>query len=188
MSDSSIKTYPSTAIQQYQTKIAFLIDCDGGLSAVFDPKRPTIITPDLIKDFPPNSDIFLFFNSRNPQVVERMQKLGVDNPNIYTFPNIIKNARNGSDMNLTFTLGAINNKYDNYVIIVGRDRAYEEVKERLVQTHPHLKNHVEVRRFNSPKELGHYVREMNKIQNDNQTKPSEVKIDRCVTEILTNTL
>jgi hypothetical protein len=175
MSDNGMKNYPSTAVQQYPTKIAFLIDCDGGLSTAFNPQRPATIKPDLIKEFPSNSDIFLFFNSNDSSIVNRMEKLASDNPNVHTFPTISKNSRNGADINLSFMLGAISDKYDDYIIIVGRDRTYEEIKKRLEMTQPRLKNHVEIRRFNSPNELAQYARELKKFENEDQAKPIEVR-------------
>jgi len=174
MSDSDINNYPSTTVRNYPNKIAFLIDCDGGLGKAFYPRRPTVIEPKLIKNFPPNSDIFLFFNSNDPNIVERMEELKY--PNVHKFPNIIANSRNGADMNLSFILGAINNKYDNYIIIVRHDKAYEEIKERLKYTHPHLKNHIELRRFNDPEELTQYVREFNKSQEEGQNISKPVRI------------
>jgi len=164
MGDSDINNYPSTTVRNYPNKFAFLIDCDGGLGTAFRPRRPTVIEPKLIKNFPPNSDIFLFFNSNDPNIVERMEELKY--PNVHKFPTVIANSRNGADMNLSFILGAINNKYDNYIIIAGHDEAYEEIKERLKYTDPHLKKHIELRRFNRPKELTQYVRELNKSQEE----------------------
>jgi hypothetical protein len=160
--------YPSAAIQQYSTKIVFLIDCDGGLSTVFDPKKATIIDPDLIKDFPSNSDIFLFFNTDDPHITDRLTRLGLDNPNVHAFPNLRRNSRSGAEINLFFMLGAINDKYDKYVIITRHDQAYEEIKERLEHTYPQLRNHVQVHHFNSPKVLAQYVRTLDKFQNEDQ--------------------
>jgi hypothetical protein len=115
MGDSDIRNYPSTTVRDYSNKIAFLIDCDGGLGTAFHRECPTVIEPQLIKNFPPNSDIFLFFNSNDPHIVKRMEELKY--PNVHKFPTIIANSRNGANMNLSFILGAINNNYDNYIII-----------------------------------------------------------------------
>jgi hypothetical protein len=54
-------------------------------------------------------------------------------------------------MNLSFILGTISNKYDNYVCIRRYDKAYKEIKERLNNTHSCFKNDVELRQFNGPK-------------------------------------
>jgi hypothetical protein len=164
MNDNDLNNYPSTGVQKHQTKIAFLIDCDGGLNAAFHPKPKTGIKSELIKDFPLNSDIFLFFNSNDPNIVERMEKLKLDNPNVHVFPNIITNSKNGADMNLSFILGAISSKYDTYVIIVRQDRAYKEIKSRLENTDSRLKNRVDLHNFNDPDELAQYVRELDGVQ------------------------
>jgi hypothetical protein len=176
MSDNDLNNCPSTGVRQYQTKIAFLIDCDGGFSAAFHPKPTTVIEPGLIKDFPSNSDIFLFYNSNDSNIVERMKELEPDNPNVHLFPNNISNAKNGADMNLSFILGAISEKYGTYVIIAGHDPAYEEIKIRLENTDSLLKNHVELRRFNGPTELAQYVRRLDEIPKEDQGILKDVRI------------
>jgi hypothetical protein len=172
MSGSDTNKYPSAAVQQCEIKIAFLIDCDGGLGSAFHPKQKTITEPELIKAFPSNSDVFLFYNSNDNHIVQRFKKLELNYPNVHGFPNIIKNSRNGVDMNLAFMLGVISSKYTNYVIIARQDRAYGEIKERLEYTHPHLKNHVDLHRFEKPEELTEYVRKLN----EGQFKSTEVNI------------
>lgn len=166
MTDVDINDYPSLIVQNSPMKRAFLIDCDGGLGSAFHSKGQAGITSKLIQDFPSDSDIFLFFNSNDPNIVERMKNLKSQYSHVHIFPNIIKNSPNGADMNLSFVLGTINNKYDNYIIIAGHDRAYEEIKQRLENTNPRLKNHVELRRFNNRKELIQYVRELVNIQEE----------------------
>jgi hypothetical protein len=146
------------------------------LNAAFHPKRPTLIESELIKDFPSNSDIFLFYNSNNPNVVKRMEELPSKHSNVHIFPNIVANTRNAADMNLSFILGAINKKYESYVIIARYDKAYKELKERLEKAHPHLENHVELKQFHVPKELAQYVRELDRFQNSYQDKLEEVRI------------
>jgi len=176
MSDNDLNNYPSTGVQQHQTKIAFLIDCDGGLNAAFHSKRKPAIEPELIKHFPSNSDIFLFYNSNDSNIVERMKHLKLDNPNVHLFPNNNQNAKNGADMNLSFILGAISKEYDAYVIIIRHDKAYEEIKIRLENTDSRLKNHVELRQFDGPKELAQYVRELDTVQNEDPDELNEVRL------------
>jgi len=162
MNDIGINDYPSPTVRDSLTKFAFLIDCDGGLSSAFHSKD----TSNLIERFPSKSDIFLFFNSNDSNIVERMKELKSKYSHVHIFPNLIENSRNGADMNLSFVLGAISNKYDKYIIIVGLDQAYEEIKQRLENTNPRLKNHVELRRFKNPTELTQYVQELVKIQEE----------------------
>jgi len=166
MNDIGINDYPSPTVQDSPTKFAFLIDCDGGLGSAFHSKRRTFIPSNLIERFPSKSDIFLFFNSNDSDIVEGMKELKSKYSRVHIFPNIIRKARNGADMNLSFVLGAINNKYENYIIIARHDGAYEEIKQRLENTNPSLKNHVELRRFKGRKELTQYVQELINIEEE----------------------
>ncbi len=166
MNDIGINDYPSPTVRDSPTKFAFLIDCDGGLGSAFHSKRRTFIPSNLIERFPSNSDIFLFFNSNDSNIVERMKELKSKYSHVHIFPNLIENSRNGADMNLSFVLGAINNKYNNYVIIIRYDRAFKEIKQRLESTNTRLKNHVELRQFEGPTELIQYVQELVNIEEE----------------------
>ncbi|UJR22496.1 hypothetical protein I4U23_025549 [Adineta vaga] len=188
MNDSVRDKYPSAAVRQHQTKIAFLIDCDAGLGTAFHSKKPKLIKPDLTKDFPPNSDIFLFFNRHDDHMVKRLEDLKDHNPNVHVFPTLTYNSRNGADMNLSFMLGLISDKYDSYVLVTRGDRAYEEVKQRLEYAYPQLKGHVDLQLFNSPKEMAEYIRKVYERQpeltnvtklkvNDNQPKDVKFTLD-----------
>jgi hypothetical protein len=105
-----------------------------------------------------------------------MEELPSKHSNVHIFPNIVANTRNAADMNLSFILGAINKKYESYVIIARYDKVYKELKERLEKAHPHLENHVELKQFHGPEELAQYVRELDRFQNNNQDKLEEVRI------------
>lgn len=95
-----------------------------------------------------------------------MEDLKSKDSRVHIFPNIIMNSPNGADMNLSFVLGAINNKYNDYIIIARHDQAYDEIKQRLENTNLRLKGHVDLHRFENPKELTQYVRELNSNKNE----------------------
>ena len=166
MATSNDNKFSSTNTHQREDKVAFLIDCDGGLSSAFYSKHLKTIKPELIEDFPSNSEIFLFYNSNDREIVERMEIMKSNHSNVYLFPNFKENCKNGADANLSFILGTISHKYNSYVIIARHEEIYLQLSERLKHTHPDLKDRVELRRFSSPKQLKQYVQEIVKVQID----------------------
>ncbi len=161
-----INDYPSPTVRNFPMKRAFLIDCDGGLGSAFHSRSQNDITSILIEKFPPDSDIFLFLNNNDANIVKRMKELKSYYFHVQIYTNITESSKYGVDMNLSFVLGAINGRYDNYIIIARHDRAYEEIKQRLESTNPHLKNHVELRQFAGPEELTQYIRQLVRTQDE----------------------
>ncbi len=46
-------------------------------------------------------------------------------PNVHQYPNIIPNCKNGADMNPSYVLGAISDKYSGFIVILGLDNSYK---------------------------------------------------------------
>ena len=129
-------TYPSTYLQGRSQKIAFLIDCVDGLSV-------STLTPALIDQFPSNSDIFLFYHRNERGIYRRLERLENDSHGVFYFPTEF----GGIGTNISFTLGLIAEKYENFVIVTQLQPGFEDLCAQLVEAHPNLKNHVQQRSF-----------------------------------------
>ncbi len=46
-------------------------------------------------------------------------------PNVHQYPTIILNCKNGADMNPSYVLGVISDKYSGFIVILGLDNSYK---------------------------------------------------------------
>jgi hypothetical protein len=154
--------YPSTFIQKYPTKTAFLIDCANGLSSF-------TFVPRFIDNFPPNSDIFLFYHNNEPGMNRRFKRFESDNHGVFFFPT----TEHGVHFNLSFILGQIQDKYQDFILITDYHAAYGDLCEQLITNNSQLKNHIQVRLFGRMNEFEQFLKEMTRLQNDDEKKNNE---------------
>ncbi|UJR26597.1 hypothetical protein I4U23_007917 [Adineta vaga] len=150
--------YPSTFIQKYPTKLAFLIDCANGLNSFGLSTR-------FIDNFPSNSDIFLFYPNNEPEMNRRLKRIESSNHGVFFFPT----SEYGITCNLAFLLGQINDKYNAFILITNYQPAYEDLCHQLLNNNEQLKNHIQIRFFEHIHEFEQFLKEMTRLQNDNKT-------------------
>ena len=151
--------YPSTYIQKYPTKIAFLIDCINGLNSFS-------LFPSFIDNFPINSDIFLFYPNNEPGMIRRLRRIETSNHGVFFYPT----SELGISFNLSFILGQIQDKYNDFILIVEQHPAYEDLCQQLINNNSQLRNHIQVRSFERTNEFEQFLKEMTHLQNDNEEK------------------
>lgn len=151
--------YPSTFIEQYPRKLAFLIDCVNGLNSF-------ALSSQTIDSFPPNSDIFLFYPKNEPGMIRRLKRMESRHHGVFFFPT----SEYGTGHHLSFVLGQINDKYNDFIFIVEHHPAYEDLCQELVQNNSQLKEHIQVRSFERFNEFEQFIKEMTRLQNENETK------------------
>ncbi|CAF2076583.1 unnamed protein product [Rotaria magnacalcarata] len=151
--------YPSAFIQEYPTKIAFLIDCANGLNSVG-------LTSRFMDDFPLNSDVFLFYPNNEAGMNHRLRRIEANNHGVFFFPT----SEYGIAVNISFLLGQINNVYNDFILIVEHHPAYEDICQALVQCNDELRNHIQVRSFERVNEFEQFLKEMTRLQNENEHK------------------
>ncbi|CAF1382546.1 unnamed protein product [Adineta steineri] len=151
--------YPSTFIEKYPTKIAFLIDCINGLNSF-------ALSPRFIDNFPPNSDVFLFYPNNEPGMTRRLKRIESSNHGVFFFPT----SEHGTVFNLSFILGQISDKYNGFIIIAGYHPAYEDLCQQLINNHSQLRNHIQVRSFERMNEFEQFLKEMTRLENEVEKK------------------
>jgi len=151
------KIYPSTHIQQYPTKIAFLIDCVNGLNR-------SAFTSRFIDNFPLNSDVFLFYPNNEPGMNRLLKRMESSNHGVFFFPT----SEYGMAFNLSFILGQISGKYDDFILLAAYHPAYEDLCQQLIVNHSQLRNHIQVRSFEHNNEFEQFLKEMSRLQNEDE--------------------
>jgi hypothetical protein len=154
--------YPSTFIQKYPRKIAFLIDCVNGLNSF-------ALSSQIIGNFPSNSDIFLFYPKNETGMNRRLKRVESSNHGVFFFPT----SEYGIVYNLSFILGQIGDKYDDYILIVSYHPAYEDLCQQLLNNRSQLRNHIQVRSFERFNEFEQFLKEMTRLQNENENKKTK---------------
>jgi hypothetical protein len=154
--------YPSTYIENYPRKIAFLIDCVNGLNSF------TLFSR-FIDNFPSNSDIFLFYHNDQPGMNRRLRRIESTSHGVFFFPT----SEHGISFNLSFILGQINDKYNDFILIVDYHPAYEDLCQQLIRNNSQLRNHIQVRSFERTNEFEQFLRELTRLQNDNEDKKTK---------------
>ncbi|CAF0764972.1 unnamed protein product [Adineta ricciae] len=156
--------YPSTFIQQYPTKIAFLIDCAGGLNGFSLSSR-------FMDNFPPNSDIFLFYPNSEPGMNRRLKRIESDSHGVFFFPTLDY----GIECTISFLLGQINDKYDAFTLVTSYHPAFENICHQLIANRSQLKNHIQVRSFENINQFEQFLKELIRLQNDTETSKTNKK-------------
>jgi len=151
--------YPSTFIEKYPRKMAFLIDCVYGINSFALSSRT-------IDSFPSNSDIFLFYPNDEPGMTRRFKRIESSNHGVFFFPT----SHDGIVFNLSFILGQINEKYNDFVLLVSYHPAYEDLCQQLINNNNQLRNHIQVRSFERFNEFEQYLKEMTRLQNEDENK------------------
>jgi hypothetical protein len=151
--------YPSTLIEKYPSKIAFLIDCVNGLNSF-------AFSSNIIDSFPSNSDIFLFYPHNESGMNRRLKRIESSNHGVFFFPT----SEDGTVFNLSFILGQINDKYNQFVLIAAYHPAYEDLCEQLITNNSQLRNHIQLRSFERFNEFEQFLKEMSRLQNENENK------------------
>ncbi|CAF0997528.1 unnamed protein product [Rotaria sp. Silwood1] len=151
--------YPSTLIEKYPTKIAFLIDCVNGLNSF-------ALYPRFMDNFPSNSDVFLFYPNNEPGMIRRLKRIEASNHGVFFFPT----SELGIDFNISFLLGQINHIYNDFILIVEHHPAYEDVCQQLINNNDQLRDHIQVRSFERINEFEQFLKEMTRLQNENGNK------------------
>jgi len=151
--------YPSTFIQKYPRKLAFIIDCINGLNCF-------ALSSQVIDNFPSNSDIFLFYPNDEAGMNRRLKRTESIHRGVFFFPT----SEDGIIVNISFILGQINDKYDDFIIIDNYNPAYEDLCQQLINNNHQLKNHIQVRSFERFNEFEQFIKEMNRLQNENENK------------------
>ena len=149
--------YPSIFVQKYSTKTAFLIDCANGLHRY-------AWNGNFIDNFPPNSDIFLFYPNNEPGMVRRVKRIELNNHGVFFFPT----SENGIIFNISFILGQIYNKYNDFILIVDLHPGYEDLCQQLINNNSKLRDHIQVRSFERINEFEQFLHEMFRLQNENE--------------------
>lgn len=160
--------YPSTFIEQYPIKLAVLIDCAYGLNSF-------ALTPQFMENFPANSDVFLFYPSSEPGMNRRLERIEIHNHGVFFFPT----SDDGIDVNIAYLLGQINHVYNAFIIIVDQCSIYEDICQHLVDSNEELRDHIQVRSFQRVHEFEQFLKEVKRIQNENEHK--KVKEDHKIT-------
>lgn len=153
--------YPSTFVENYPRKLAFLIDCWVGL-------RGFALNSQTIDSFPANSDIFLFYPNNQPGMIRRLKRIESNNHGVFMFPT----SEYGSAHNLSFILGQIQEKYDDFIIVARYHSAYEDLCQQMIDNNEQLRNHIQLRSFRRFNEFEQFVKEMGRLQNEDETKKS----------------
>lgn len=151
--------YPSTYIEKYPRKLAFLIDCVNGINSF-------ALSSQIIDNFPTNSDIFLFYPNNEPGMNRRFKRIESHNRGVFFYPT----SEFGIGFHLSFILGQINDKYDDFIFLVEHHPAYEDLCHELINNNSKLKNHIQVRSFERFNEFEQFIKEMTRLQNENETK------------------
>lgn len=154
--------YPSTFIEKYPRKMAFLIDCVQGINSF-------ALSSSTIENFPSNSDIFLFYPNNEPGMIRRLKRIESSNHGVFFFPT----SEDGIVFNLSFILGQINDKYNDFVILTAYHPAYEDLCEQLIKRNNQLRNHIQVRSFERSNEFEQFLKEMTRLQNEGEHKKSK---------------
>jgi hypothetical protein len=151
--------YPSPFIQQYPTKLAFLIDCVNGLNS-------SALSSRFIDNFPPNSDIFLFSPDTEPGMARRLKRIESGNHGVFFFST----SEYGIGCSISFLLGQISDKYNAFILITRSHPAFEDLCRQLITQNAQLRNHVQVRAFERINEFEQFLREMTRLHNDDESK------------------
>ncbi|CAF3870465.1 unnamed protein product [Rotaria sordida] len=151
--------YPSTFVQQYSTKIAFLIDCANGLNSF-------ALYPRFMDNFPSNSDVFLFYSNNEPGMIRRLKRIEASNHGVFFFPT----SEFGIDFNISYILGQINKLYTDFILIVEHHPAYEDICQQLINNNDQLRDHIQVRSFERTNEFEQFIKEITRFQNENENK------------------
>ena len=154
--------YASTFIENYRTKMAFLIDCANGLNGF-------ALTSQTIEHFPANSDIFLFYPNDEPGMIRRLKRIESSNHGVFFLPT----SNDGIVFNLSFKLGQINEKYDDFVIIAGYHPGFGDLCQHMIEKKEELRNHIQVRSFERFDEFVQFLKELNRLENENEPKKNK---------------
>lgn len=154
-------TYPSTFLQQYPTKIAFLIDCTDGLNTWG-------LSPSFLDHFPTNSDAFFFYEKSEYYLRRRLKLLDANQRGKYVFAT----APNGVPIHLSFILGQIHDKYTDFILITGQHAAYADLCRQLIANNARLKHHIQVRSFERLYEFEQFLQKMSQVPKEAQVNPS----------------
>lgn len=142
--------------------MAFLIDCANGVNGF-------ALNSQIIDQFPANSDIFLFYSNDEPGMIRRLKRIESSNHGVFFFPT----SDDGIALNLSFKLGQINENYDDFVIISGYHPAFNDLCQQMIEKNNQLRNHIQVRAFERFDEFVQFLKELNRLENDNETKKSK---------------
>ena len=148
-------TYSSTYLQGRSQKIAFLIDCVDGLSV-------STLTPELIGRFPSDSDIFLFYYREEPGINRRLKRLENNLHGVFFFPTEF----NGIATNISFILGLIADKYENFVIVTQPQAGFHDLCSQLIEAYPKLRNHLQQRSFGRFNEFEQFLDEFTRLHSE----------------------
>lgn len=142
--------------------MAFLIDCVNGLSG-------SALTSQIIDHFPANSDIFLFYSNDEPGMIRRLKRIESSNHGVFLFPT----SEFGILFNLSFILGQINKIYDDFVLISNYHPAFNDLCQQLISNNEQLRNHIQVRSFERFIEFEQFLKELTRLEQENQTKKNK---------------
>ena len=167
--------YPSTYLQNYPRKIAFLIDCVYGLNS-------TDLSSRLIEQFPVNSDLFLFYYQNEPGMNRRLKRLATNNHGVFFFPT----SADGIALNISFILGQMGEKYEDLVVLTSHHPAYEDLCKKLIADHPSLTNHIQFRTFENVSAFEQFLAESTRLHS--RTEKRDPTVDTHVVHYGPNNL
>ena len=162
-------TYPSTFLQQYPNKIAFLIDCTTGLN-------PFALSGQFLDHFPPNSDVFFFYYKDDSRIYRRLKRIVSNKHGVYLFPT----SANGITVNLSFVLGQIQEKYTDFILISAQLAAYADLCQHLIANNARLEHHIQIRSFGRLHEFEQFLQEMTRVQDESEEEPVNEHGNRVV--------
>jgi hypothetical protein len=151
------ENYPSKFIEKYPRKFAFLIDCLNGI-------KMRNLFPRFLDNFPPNSDIFFFHEYNEPGMTRRLKRFASTTHGVYFCPT----SETSLGFNLSFLLGQISEKYQDFILVSEYNSAYEDLCEQLVKTNVQLENHVQFRCFDGLNEFTQFLHEITRLENEDK--------------------